>query len=98
MLFTKDNILLLRHGLDTMVRAEASGVAQGGLEALSNGPNAQIIAARLAMAVELGEALKAEFVRLDEEEKAADKAAAEAALAAAQAEAAAEAARKPKKG
>lgn len=83
MIFTKDNLLLLRHGLDVMVRAEASGVSQGGLDALSNGPAATIIAARLAMAVELGEALKAEYVRLDEEEKAADQAAAEAAEAAA---------------
>jgi hypothetical protein len=77
--FTKDNILLLRHGLDVMVRAEAQGVSQGGLEALSNGPAAIVIGSRLTMAVELGEMLKAEYVRLDEEEKAADKAAAEAA-------------------
>lgn len=96
MLFTKDKILLLRHGLDTMVRAEANGVAQGGLEALSKGASAAIVGARLTMAVELGNDLTAEYIRLDEEEKAADKAAAEAAEAAALAAAAAEEARKPK--
>lgn len=69
--FTKDNLLLLRHGLDIMVRAEANGVSQGGLDALSQGVAASTIGARLAMAVQLGNALNDEYARLVEEEKAA---------------------------
>lgn len=65
---TKDQVALLRHGLDMMCRAEANGAAQGGLNALKANNAAAVIGARLAMAVELEGMLEVELGRIIEEE------------------------------
>lgn len=81
---TKEQIILINHALDCMVRAEAQGAAQGGLDAVKKNNAASYIGGRLVMAVELSVALEFEFARLVEEEQTAA-AAAEAEKAAAEA-------------
>lgn len=73
--FTKDELILLRHGLDVATRNEGAALGQSGLNGLKNGA-ASTLATRFLMAVDLEARISAEYDRLTAEEQiAAEKAA-----------------------
>lgn len=67
---TKDQLTLIRYGLDIVCRTEAQGLGQAGLNGLKEG-RVNTLVDRLKMAVELEGQITAEFARLDELEKSA---------------------------
>lgn len=73
--FTKDELTIIRHGLDLMCRSEGNGLAQTGLDGIMDG-RLGVLASRLTLAADLDARINAEFALMVEEEKAAaDKAA-----------------------
>lgn len=68
--FTKDELTLIRHGLDMVCRTEAGGLGQTGLNGLKEG-RVHVLTARLVMAADLDVRVNEEYARLDEMEKAA---------------------------
>lgn len=57
---SKDEILVLKHGLDVMCKSEGAALGQGGLSAL-NPANVGYLSARLATAVQLAGVLDEEY-------------------------------------
>ncbi len=65
---TKEKLVLLKHGLDLVCKSEGGSLANGGLNAI-NAANVGVLGARLALAVELGVEIDAEFKMLVEAEE-----------------------------
>lgn len=62
--FTKDELVALQIGLDTMVRAEGGSLAQVGIKGLQSG-NADVLATRLGSAVSAIDKINAAIEAID---------------------------------
>lgn len=67
--FTKDELTLLRHGLDIVCRTEAGGLGQTGLNGLKDG-RVNVLTDRLKLATGLDARMNEEYARLEDLEKA----------------------------